>query len=44
MQDLTFNTWQNLASAVGLLVTDEQSVRVPGAALLVPARAGQCAS
>ena len=34
VQDLTFNTWQNLASSYGLLVTDEQSVLVPGAALL----------
>jgi putative ABC transport system permease protein len=33
-QDITFNTWQNLASSYGLLVTDEQSVLVPGAALL----------
>ena len=34
VQDLTFNTWQNLASSYALLVTDEQSVLVPGAALL----------
>ena len=33
-QDLTFNTWQYLASSYGLLVTDEQSVLVPGAVLL----------
>jgi ABC-type lipoprotein release transport system permease subunit len=33
-QNITFNTWQNLASSYGLLVTDEQSVLVPGAALL----------
>jgi ABC-type lipoprotein release transport system permease subunit len=33
-QDLRFNTWQGLASSYGLLVTDEQSVLVPGAALL----------
>jgi putative ABC transport system permease protein len=33
-QDLTFDTWQDLASSYGLVVTDEQSVLVPGAALL----------
>src|SRR5580704_12256989 len=33
-QDLSFNTWQYLASSYGLLVTDEQSVLVPGAVLL----------
>jgi putative ABC transport system permease protein len=33
-QDLNFNTWQDLASSYGLLVTDEQAVLVPGAALL----------
>src|SRR5260370_28137296 len=33
-QSLRFNTWQNLASSYGLLVTDEQSVLVPGAAPL----------
>ena len=33
-QDVTFNTWQHLASSYGLLVTDEQSVLVPGAVLL----------
>ena len=33
-QDVNFNTWQDLASSYGLLVTDEQSVLVPGAALL----------
>ncbi len=33
-QDLTFNTWQHLASSYGLLVTDEQAVLVPGAVLL----------
>src|SRR4029077_8433742 len=33
-QDLNFNTWQGLASSSGLVVTDEQSVLVPGAALL----------
>ncbi|HEV2252235.1 MAG TPA: ABC transporter permease [Streptosporangiaceae bacterium] len=34
VQDLTFNTWQYLASSYGLLVTDEQAVLVPGAVLL----------
>jgi putative ABC transport system permease protein len=34
VRDLTFDTWQNLASSYGLLVTDEQSVLVPGAVLL----------
>src|SRR5260370_39106919 len=33
-QSLRFNTWQNLASSYVLLVTAEQSVLVPGAALL----------
>src|SRR5580700_2581603 len=33
-QDLNFNTWQSLASSYGLVVTDEQAVLVPGAALL----------
>ena len=33
-RDLSFNTWQHLASSYGLLVTDEQSVLVPGAVLL----------
>jgi putative ABC transport system permease protein len=33
-QTVTINTWQDLASSYGLLVTDEQSVLVPGAALL----------
>jgi putative ABC transport system permease protein len=33
-QDLTFNTWQDLASSYGLVVTDEQAVLVPGAVLL----------
>ena len=33
-RDLIFNTWQDLASSDGLLVTDEQSVLVPGAVLL----------
>ena len=33
-RDLSFNTWQYLASSYGLLVTDEQSVLVPGAVLL----------
>ena len=33
-QDLNFNTWQGLASSYGLVVTDEQAVLVPGAALL----------
>jgi putative ABC transport system permease protein len=33
-QSITINTWQSLASSYGLLVTDEQSVLVPGAALL----------
>ncbi|MGO9780943.1 MAG: FtsX-like permease family protein [Streptosporangiaceae bacterium] len=33
-QDLTFNTWQDLASSYGLVVTDEQSVLGPGAVLL----------
>jgi putative ABC transport system permease protein len=32
--DLTFNTWQDLASSYGLVVTDEQAVLVPGAVLL----------
>jgi putative ABC transport system permease protein len=31
---ININTWQNLASSYALLVTDEQSVLVPGAALL----------
>ncbi len=34
VQDVNFSTWQNLASADGLLVTDEQSVLVAGAVLL----------
>jgi ABC-type lipoprotein release transport system permease subunit len=34
VQDVNFNTWQNLASSDGLLVTDEQSVLVAGAVLL----------
>src|SRR5579859_749940 len=34
LQDVNFNTWQNLASSYGLLVTDEQSVLVAGAVLL----------
>ena len=33
-RDLSFNTWQYLASSYGLLVTDEQSVLMPGAVLL----------
>ncbi len=32
--NITFNTWQDLASSYGLLVTDEQTVLVPGAVLL----------
>jgi putative ABC transport system permease protein len=32
--EINVNTWQNLASSYALLVTDEQSVLVPGAALL----------
>jgi putative ABC transport system permease protein len=34
LQDVNFNTWQNLASSAGLLVADEQSVLVAGAVLL----------
>jgi len=33
-QTVNLSTWQDLASSYGLLVTDEQSVLVPGAALL----------